>query len=101
MLTLIAKGINMRDFRSSFWRSKCLYEKDYDAVIDLIKQHNPACPQDPKRAEFFATEVVHDCIRRIVFDGVKWTTTGGCLAVLTVQSNEDRKVILAFKPCHI
>ena len=84
--------------RDDFYRKNCCYNpKQYDAVIELIKDNNIAAlaSGDP---EEFASNVVNDCIRGVCFgDSGSFCGTGCALAVL-VPRTEPKKVILAFEP---
>lgn len=86
--------------RDDHYRKLCDNPMDYDQVVDWIKQNNPYAPKAPEGAEEFATTVVHDCIRTVVFGDEMWSSTGMCIAV-RMSSNPERpnfkKVLLAIK----
>jgi hypothetical protein len=68
--------------RDSFYRSLVSPERDYDAVIDWIKENNSAAERSGD-AEEFAVLAVHSCINAILFntDGNMHCSTGMCMAV--------------------
>lgn len=94
--------------RDEHYRSLCDYPPEYDSVIDWIAKNNPAArepcqaPLYAKTPEEFAVNVVHACIRSVIFgDSGGFCATGMCIAV-RVSSNPAlsgyKKVILAVRP---
>lgn len=76
--------------RDSFYRSKCSNPREYDRVIDFIRDFNPHIQDRTTPAkEEFAIEAVHSCIRSVLFSNDKpgYASTGMALAV---RENSDK-----------
>lgn len=88
--------------RDDHYRKCCDYTDSYDKVIDLIKRENKYCNEmAEEQREEFASEVVNDCIRSVVFGNAPmWASTGGAIAI-RVHTNPDmndyKKVVLAYR----
>jgi hypothetical protein len=76
---------------------------EYDAVIDWIKNNNPFIKdRTEEEREQFACNVVHSCIRAVVFgDSGTFAATGMCIAIAAGKTRKDQdgnqKVVLAIK----
>jgi hypothetical protein len=86
--------------RDDYYRSLCANPGQYDKVIDLIVEKNPAA-KSPRTgfpdAESFAVECVHTVIRGVVY-GDKADYSTGMAFAMGVERSEGRKARLAFEP---
>ena len=91
--------------RDDYYRSMCDNPAEYDRIIDWIAKNNPAASRDNlygdgSNPEVFAAEVVHSCIRAVVYgDAGMWSCTGMCMAIRYENPSrpDDKKVILAIR----
>jgi hypothetical protein len=102
---LLYEQKRINKMRDDHYRQFCFTNQSYDAVIDWIKENNPAASRELGNgiysdAEDFASNVVNDCIRTLIFgkDTGSFCSTGMCIAV-RVSNNPElpgyKQVILA------
>lgn len=89
--------------RDTWYKSFVDSVTEYDLTIDWIKNNNPYIKdRSEAEREEFACNVVHSCIRAVVFgDAGNFAATGMCMAVAAGPTRKDcdgrQKVVLAIK----